>query len=42
MIYKIYDFIDHYILYSKDEDDCVSIIISKEDKTAEIYGIGNF
>jgi hypothetical protein len=33
---------NHYILYSKNEDDCVSIIISKDDRTAEIHGIGNY
>ena len=33
---------DHYILYSKNNEDCITIIISKSDKTAEIHGIGNF
>jgi hypothetical protein len=32
---------DHYILYSKDEFECVIIIIGKNDKVAEIHGIGN-
>jgi len=32
---------DHYILYSKDEVECVIIIIEKNDKVAEIHGIGN-
>lgn len=32
---------DHYILYSKDEFECVIIIIEKNDKVAEIHGIGN-
>jgi hypothetical protein len=35
---------NHFILYSYEENplDCVSIIISKEDKIAEIHGIGNY
>lgn len=34
---------DYYILFSKDEkEECVMIIISKEEKTAEIHGIGNY
>lgn len=35
---------NHFILYSYEENplDCVSIIISKEDKLAEIHGIGNY
>jgi hypothetical protein len=33
---------DYYILYSKDEFDCVSVIIDKENKVGEIHGIGNF
>jgi len=33
---------DHYILFSKDNDDCVIVIISKKEKTAEIHGIGNY
>jgi hypothetical protein len=32
----------YYILYSKDEFDCVSIIIDKENKVGEIHGIGNY
>lgn len=34
---------NYFILYSIDENpnDCVTVIISKEDKTAEIHGIGN-
>ena len=30
---------DYYILYSKDEIDCVSIVIDKENKVGEIHGI---
>lgn len=35
---------NHFILYSYEENplDCVSIIISKKDKLAEIHGIGNY
>ena len=33
---------DHYILFSKDNDNCVIVIISKKEKTAEIHGIGNY
>jgi hypothetical protein len=33
---------DYYILYSKDEFDCVSVVIDKENKVGEIHGIGNF
>ena len=34
---------DYYILFSKDEkEECVMIIISKEEKSAEIHGIGNY
>lgn len=33
---------DHYILYSYDEFDCVSVIIFQQDHNAEIHGIGNF
>ena len=33
---------NHYILYSLKEEDCIVIIISKEDKTAEIHSIGNY
>jgi hypothetical protein len=37
---KSEDIDDHYVLFSKDVDECVYIIISQEDKTAEIHGIG--
>jgi len=35
---------NHFILYSNEENplDCVSIIISKKDKLAEIHGISNY
>jgi hypothetical protein len=33
---------NHYILYSLEEEDCIVVIISKEDKTAEIHSIGNY
>ena len=35
---------NHFILYSNEKNplDCVSIIISKEDKLAEIHGISNY
>ncbi len=33
---------DNYVLYSLDNLECVSIIISKEYKTAEIHGISNY
>jgi hypothetical protein len=34
---------DYYILFSKDEkEECVMIVISKKEKTAEIHGIGNY
>lgn len=33
---------DYYVLYSKDEKECVSVIISKKDNIAEIHSIGNF
>ena len=33
---------NHYILYSKEDDNCVIVIISKKDNTAEIHGIGNY
>jgi hypothetical protein len=33
---------DYYILYSKDESDCVTVVIDKERKVGEIHGIGNF
>ena len=33
---------DNYVLYSTDELDCVSILINKTDKIAEIHGIGNY
>jgi hypothetical protein len=32
----------HYLLFSKEGDECVYVIISKEDKTAEIHGIGSY
>ena len=33
---------DHYVLYSTDELECVSIIIDIQNKLAEIHGIGNY
>lgn len=33
---------NYYILYSKDEFECVNIIIDLENKIAEIHGIGNY
>lgn len=39
---KSEDIDDHYVLFSKDADECVYIIISQEDKTAEIHGIGSY
>jgi hypothetical protein len=33
---------NYYILYSIDEFDCVSVIIDKERRLAEIHGIGNY
>jgi len=33
---------DYYILYSKDDIDCVSVVIDKEKKVGEIHGIGNY
>ena len=33
---------DYYILYSKDDFDCASVIIDRENKVGEIHGIGNF
>lgn len=33
---------NHYILNSKNNDECVIVIISKEDKIAEIHSIGNY
>ena len=33
---------NYYILYSKDEFECVAIIIDLENKIAEIHGIGNY
>jgi hypothetical protein len=33
---------ENYILYSNDELECVSILINKLDKIAEIHGIGNY
>jgi hypothetical protein len=33
---------DNYVLYATDELECVSIIINKSDKIAEIHGIGNY
>lgn len=32
----------HYLLFSKEGDECVYVIISKEDKTAEIHEIGSY
>jgi hypothetical protein len=45
LIYKFEkSFIDdnHYILYSTDELECVSILIDSDNKIAEIHGIGNY
>jgi hypothetical protein len=39
---KSEDIDGHYLLFSKDGDECVYVIISKEDKTAEIHGIGSY
>jgi NAD-dependent SIR2 family protein deacetylase len=39
---KSEDIDDHYMLFSKDGDECVYVIISQEDKTAEIHGIGSY
>jgi len=33
---------DNYVLYATDDLECVSIIINKSDKIAEIHGIGNY
>ena len=33
---------NYYILYSKEEFDCVTVIIDKENNKAEIHGIGNY
>ena len=33
---------DYYVLFSKDNFECVSVLIQKIDKTAEIHGIGNY
>ena len=33
---------DHYVLYSTDEYECVSILIDRKNKLAEIHGIGNY
>ena len=34
---------NYYILFSKDEkEECVMVVISKKEKTAEIHGIGNY
>ena len=33
---------NYYVLYSKDEYECVAIIIDIENKIAEIHGIGNY
>jgi hypothetical protein len=33
---------NHYILYSHDDFDCVTVIIEKEDRQAEIHGISNY
>lgn len=33
---------DNYILYSLDDLECVSILINKPNKVAEIHGIGNY
>ena len=49
IIYKKYEYKyikalddNYYILYSKDDIDCVTIIIFPEDENAEIHGIGNY
>lgn len=33
---------NHFILYSKNETECVTVIISKKDKIAEIHSIGDY
>ena len=33
---------NYYVLYSKDDLECVAIIIDKKDRYAEIHGIGNY
>ena len=33
---------DYYVLFSKNEDECVSVIIDKNNNIAEIHGIGNY
>jgi len=49
VIYNDYEYIfneaidkNYYVLYSKDEFECVAFIIDKENKIAEIHGIGNY
>jgi len=32
----------HYVLFSKDKDECAYVIISEEDKIAEIHGLGSY
>jgi hypothetical protein len=33
---------NYYVLYSKDEFECIAVIIDTENKIAEIHGIGNY
>jgi hypothetical protein len=42
--YEKYEDTDYYVLYSHDENkyDCASVIISKEDRLAEVHGISNY
>ena len=48
--YKSYEYIfneskiadNHFILYSNNNDECIYIIISQDDKMAEIHGLGNY
>ena len=42
--YKKYEDTEYYVLYSHDKNkyECVSVIISKEDRLAEVHGISNY
>ena len=42
--YKKYEDTEYYVLYSQDKHkyECASVIISKEDKLAEVHGISNY
>ena len=33
---------NYYVLYSKDEIECNTVLIDIENKIAEIHGIGNY